>query len=187
MYDVPKGILLAEMAEVVKAADPQTRSAWLSSLLDDLCLHAAISDFHMPVDEWAGGHEEEFVCLVRAACERLRRRGRLTADEAAAWTVLDDLRVIWRGDPVLEVGPVVSFGEALVDIIRASIHRRRSAAGGTSACTETAARRRPSPCGSPGRLEPALVFGYVLPRTDYRMASISPYRTSRPDHSREHH
>ncbi|MCC5576427.1 hypothetical protein IMZ11_12365 [Microtetraspora sp. AC03309] len=118
VFDVSKGILLAEMTDVIKAMEPRSRPRWLSAVLDDMCLHAAISDLLFSLDDWVDGHTEEFIALVEAACERLRRRGTITAEEAAAWLVSDDLHVIWRGADEVRVEPVVAFGEAIVAIIR---------------------------------------------------------------------
>jgi hypothetical protein len=114
-YDVSLSVLLAEMIAVAESRP----CPWSAAILPELRVHAVVgADFHLPLDAWAGDHEEEFVALVTAACARLAPRGAITAAEAARWEVLDGNTVIWRGRDRLDVRQVVALGEAVVDIIR---------------------------------------------------------------------
>jgi hypothetical protein len=49
VYDVCKGILLAEIVGVAESMEPHGSSGWLANLLPDLCVHAAISDLFRTV------------------------------------------------------------------------------------------------------------------------------------------
>ena len=47
----------------------------------------------------------------------MAERGRITAEDAARWTVLDNQTIIWRGQELVDTGPVVAFAEILTEII----------------------------------------------------------------------
>ena len=117
VFDVCASILFAEMATV--AAEPAERPGWLAGLEDELRVHAVVgADFAVPLDRWCDGHEEQFLALVAEAGRRLAERGAITAQQAAAWIVLDSTPVIWRGQDAVDTGPVVAFAQALAAIIR---------------------------------------------------------------------
>lgn len=118
VHDVSLSILLAEMINVVEETPPHDRSEWLAGLLPELRVHAVVGDYHLPVDGWAAGREDEFVDLVAAACRRLAARRVITAEDAAQWRILDDSTVLWRGADEVSVQPIVGFGEALIRIVR---------------------------------------------------------------------
>jgi len=118
VHDVCQALLWAEMIGVVEDLPPKERPDWTTELLPRLREHAALGDLYVPLEEWAGGHEEEFVELVARARRRLAERGTVTPQEAARWIVLDDLPVIWRGDEPIETAPVVEFADAVVEIVR---------------------------------------------------------------------
>jgi len=113
VYDVCKALLLAELIDVVEAMAPDERPPWWPEVAEDIRVHAAISDVLFAADEWAEGHEEEFLLLVAAACDRLSARGVVTPGMAHACVVLDDMTVIWRGNEPMSTEPVVTFGHAL--------------------------------------------------------------------------
>jgi hypothetical protein len=56
-------------------------------------------------DEWCDGHEQEFLAILAEAARRLAERGRITAEDAARWTVLDNHPIIWRGQEFEDTGP----------------------------------------------------------------------------------
>jgi hypothetical protein len=93
------------------------RSAWLGDLENELRVQAIVSDFGIPLDEWCDGHEEQFLALVTEAGRRLAERGTVTAQQAAAWIVLDGTPIIWRGQDAVDTDPIVTFAEALAAII----------------------------------------------------------------------
>jgi hypothetical protein len=91
----------------------------VSDLEHQLRVHAIVgASFAIPLDEWCGGHEDEFLALVAEAGRRLAGRGSITAQQAAAWIVLDGSPVIWRGQDHVDTGPVVAFAGVLAAIIR---------------------------------------------------------------------
>jgi hypothetical protein len=119
VFDVCESILFAEMAALVGKTPADNRSAWLSDLEHQLRVHAiAGANFAIPLGQWCDGHEEEFLALVAEAGRRLADRGSITAQQAAAWIVLDDTPIIWRGQDAVDTDPIVAFAEALAAIIR---------------------------------------------------------------------
>lgn len=82
-------------------------------------VHAIVgANFEIPLGQWCGGHEEQFLSLLTEAGRRLAERGTITAQQAAAWIVLDDTPIIWRGQDAVDTNPVVAFADALAAIIR---------------------------------------------------------------------
>lgn len=119
VFDVCQSILFAEMATVASERPAVERSGWLASLEHQLRVHAIVgADFAIPLDQWCDGHEEQFLALVTVAGRRLAERGTITAQQAAAWIVLDGTPVIWRGQDAVDTDPIVTFAEALASIIR---------------------------------------------------------------------
>jgi hypothetical protein len=119
IYDVCASILLAEMAAVAEQIPAEERSAWLADLEHQLRVHAIVgAEFGVPLDEWCGGHEEEFLALLATARCRLAERGAITAEQAAAWVVLDNRPILWRGQDVVDCEPIVACADALTAIIR---------------------------------------------------------------------
>jgi len=118
VFDVCKSILFAEMVTVASETPVAERSEWLADLEHQLRVHAIVSDFAIPLDEWCDGHEEQFLALVTEAGRRLGGRGFITAQQAAAWIVLDSSPIIWRGRDRVDTGPIVAFADAMAAIIR---------------------------------------------------------------------
>lgn len=118
VYDVCESILFAQMAEVITETPKRQRSEWLSALKQDLRVHAIVgASFYIPFDKWCDGHETEFLAILAEAARRLAERGRITAEDAARWTVLDNQTIIWRRQEFVDTGPVVAFAEILTEII----------------------------------------------------------------------
>ena len=104
------------MASETPAAE---RSAWLSDLEHELRVHAVVADFAIPLDQ-----------VVRRARRAIPRRGHrgwsggwpkrgtITAQQAAAWIVLDGAAILWRGQDAVDTDPIVTFADALAAIIR---------------------------------------------------------------------
>ena len=51
------------------------------------------------------------------AGRRLAGRGTVTAQQAAAWIVLDGTPTIWRGQDAMDTDPIVTLADALTAII----------------------------------------------------------------------
>jgi len=101
------------MAAVAAQTPAEERSAWLADLEHQLRVHAIVgADFNVSFDDWCDGQEEEFLRLLATSRRRLAERGTVTTQEAAAWVVLDDRTIIWRGG-VLDCQAVVAFADAL--------------------------------------------------------------------------
>lgn len=110
------------------------RSPWLACLEHELRVHAIVgADFAIPLDEWCDGQEEQFLGLVADASRRLARRGRVTAQEAAEWIVLDGKPIIWRGEEAVDIGSIVALADALAAIIGGTYPQARPVIVGTSA------------------------------------------------------
>ena len=118
VFDVCASILLAEMAAVASETPAAERSAWLSDLEHELRVHAVVADFAIPLDQWCDGHEEQFLAVATEAGRRLAERGTITAQQAAAWIVLDGAAILWRGQDAVDTDPIVTFADALAAIIR---------------------------------------------------------------------
>jgi hypothetical protein len=119
VYDVCESILFAQMADVIAETPGNQRFAWLSALEQQLRVATVVgADFYVPFGEWCDGHEKEFLAILAEAARRLAQRGRITAEDAARWTVLDNDPIIWRGQEFEDTMPVVAFAEILTEIIR---------------------------------------------------------------------
>ena len=118
VFDVCKSILFAEMATVASETPAAGQSPWLADLEHELRVHAIIGDLEIPLDEWCDGHEEQFLALVTDASRRLAGREPITAQQAAAWIVLDGSPILWRGRDPVDTDPIAAFADALAAIIR---------------------------------------------------------------------
>jgi hypothetical protein len=118
VYDVCASILFAQMADVIAETPKSRRPGWLTELKQQLRVHAVLgANQYVSVDEWYDGHEEEFLAVLAEAARRLAARGRVTAEEAAAWIVVDGLPIIWRGRESEETAPAVALAEVLDAIV----------------------------------------------------------------------
>jgi hypothetical protein len=118
VYDVCQGLVFAEMAAAAEAIPRDERPGWMIEIIPELKLYAGVNDFHIPLDEWADGHEEEFIDLVAKAKERLIARGTVTPEEAAEWFVMPDLPIHWRGKTPITTESAVEFADAMIQIVR---------------------------------------------------------------------
>ena len=119
VYDVCGSILSAQMADVIAETPKRQRPKWQTALKLRLRVHAVLgANQYVPLGEWCDGHEEEFLAIVAEAARRLAARGRITAGEAAVWTVCSGQMIIWRGKEFEETAPVVAFAEILEAIVR---------------------------------------------------------------------
>jgi hypothetical protein len=94
VYDVCAAILFAEMARVASETLAAGHPVWLADLEHELRVHAVASDLEIPLDQWCDGHEEQFLTLVAEAGRRLAGRGTITAQQAAAWIILDGAAIL---------------------------------------------------------------------------------------------
>ena len=86
VYDVCASILFAQMADVIAETPKSRRPGWLTELKQQLRVHAVLgANQYVSLEEWYDGHEEEFLAVLAEAARRLAARGRVTAEEAAAW------------------------------------------------------------------------------------------------------
>jgi len=113
VFDVSESILLAEMADVARRAAGAERGGWLAELENQLRVAAILGAEHgVDLDEWSGGHEEEFIALIREAAGQLADRRSISRDEAARWLVLEEHPIIWRNQDSIEArlrGPGMYF------------------------------------------------------------------------------
>jgi len=147
VFDVCASILLAEMATVAGETPAAERSAWLADLEHQLRVNAIVG-IGIPLDEWCDGHEEQFLALVTEAARRLAGRDPTTAQQAAAWIVLDGSPILWRGRDPVDTEPIVAFADAMAAIIRGTYPQARTASGGSSASPAGSGRSR---CASESR------------------------------------
>jgi hypothetical protein len=119
VYDVWESFLFAEMADIAAQEPGPGRTPWLAELERKLRVDAIIgASFAVLLDEWCDGHEDEFIALATRAARQLAARGAITAQQAAAWIVLDGTPVRWRGKDPVDTAPIAGFVGAMADIIR---------------------------------------------------------------------
>ncbi len=119
VLDVCESILFAEMATLAHEKPGAERTAWLVDLEHGLRVHAVVgANFAVPFDQWCDGHEDESLALVAEAARRLAEQGPITAQQAAAWIVLDGMPIRWRGPDSVDIDSIVAFAQALAAIIR---------------------------------------------------------------------
>jgi len=124
VFDVSESILLAEMADVARRAAGAERGGWLAELENQLRVAAILGAEHgVDLDEWSGGHEEEFIALIREAAGQLADRRSISRDEAARWLVLEEHPIIWRNQDSIETAPIVAFASELIEIIHGTYPR----------------------------------------------------------------
>ena len=176
MYDVCASILFAQMADVIAETPRKQRPEWLTALKQQLRVHALLgADQYVALGEWCDGHEEGFLAVLAEAARRLAARGRITAQEAAAWAVCDGQPIIWRGParPRTPRPPLPSPRPSTRSSTDSTPSRRRDTAGtsaarrfprsaasrhGTQAKWQRARRSRrpaspaPRQCGQDGRV-----------------------------------
>jgi hypothetical protein len=110
-------VVFAEMAGI--AAQVPARTTWLADLEQELRVDAIVgASFAVLLDEWCDGHQDEFIALAFQAAARLGARGQITAEQAAAWIVLDGTPVLWRGKDPVDTAPIADFVTAMAGIIR---------------------------------------------------------------------
>jgi hypothetical protein len=116
-YDASLAVLLAQVIDNVAALPMALRPRWWSQYEEELRIQATVSDLYFDLAECPD--REEFALLLAQASGQLLDRGAVTGEEAAAWKVLDDSPVIFRGP--LETAPVAELGRALVALLRGAL------------------------------------------------------------------
>jgi hypothetical protein len=105
------------MADIAAQLPAREHTRWLIDLKWPLRGRHRRRSYAVPLDQWCGGHENEFIAFAAQAAQRLARRGSITA-QAAGWIVLDGDPITWRGQGTVDTEPVVIFVNATIDIIR---------------------------------------------------------------------
>lgn len=106
-------VLLAQVIGIVESMPADRRPGWWRTVWaparsgDDIRHRLALEGWSDAV-EW-----REFATLLEEAADQLGGRGPVTADEAAAWIILDDQPVIFRGDQPMDTKPVAELGRAV--------------------------------------------------------------------------
>ena len=121
-YDAALSVLLAQVIRTVEDMPAEGRPHWWAACEHDLRAQSAISEFafdlHLGLDD---AQREQFARLLEDAADTLLRRRTVTPEEAAAWRVLDDLPVIFRGSEPQDTQPIAELGQALAELIRDSL------------------------------------------------------------------
>lgn len=122
VYDASLSLVLAQTVRLVEQSPPDRRPTWWSGVVRELCVHAVITEFFLDLDlGLTAGQREELARLFDAAAELVLERGVFTADEAAAWPVLDDTTVRFRGREPVPTAPAAESGHALARLIRGTL------------------------------------------------------------------
>ncbi|MEJ3743870.1 hypothetical protein WEI85_11325 [Actinomycetes bacterium KLBMP 9797] len=122
VYDASLSLVLAELITLVEGAPSDERPGWWPGVVRDLRVQAVISDFFFDLDLGLSDQQRaELAELFDQAAELVRVRQVFTADEAAAWPVLDDIPVIFRGSEPEPTGPAAELGHAVAELIRGTL------------------------------------------------------------------
>jgi hypothetical protein len=122
IYDASLALLLAQLIGIVESTPEDERPPWWPHVVDGLRVHAAVGDLYFDVDLGLDDRDQHQLAeLYEQAAEQVRARGIFTPEEAEAWVILDDLRVIFRGDRPVDTAPVAQLGHALAALIRGEL------------------------------------------------------------------
>ena len=122
VYDASVSVLLAQVIRAVEDMPAARRPVWWLNIVQDMRSAAALTYFGIDLDLGLDDiQREEFAELVDDAGAVLLRRGTFTADEAAAWKVLDDMSVTFRGTEPADLAPAAEVGTALTALIRGTL------------------------------------------------------------------
>jgi hypothetical protein len=122
IYGASLAVLLAELIGIVEQMDDDQRPRWWPEVVGELRRDAAVGDYFFDVGQELNHPEHlELANLYELAADRVEQRGTLTPDEAAAWIILDDLPLIFRGDQPVDTTPVAQLGHALSELIRSGL------------------------------------------------------------------
>jgi hypothetical protein len=122
VYDASFSVLFAQVIRAVEEMPPARRPAWWADIVEDMRRHAAITDQALDLDLGLDDSQrEELAQLIDDASAALLRRRTFTTDEAAAWKVLDDISVIFRGIEPVDLEPAAAVGAALTALIRGTL------------------------------------------------------------------
>jgi hypothetical protein len=122
VYDASVSVLLAQVIRAVDEMPAARRPVWWPSVVKEMRSIAALTYWGLDLDLGLDDTQrEEFAQLIDDARAALLRRGRFTADEAAAWKLLDDMSVIFRGTEPADLAPAAEVGAALTALIRGTL------------------------------------------------------------------
>jgi hypothetical protein len=123
VYDAAMALVLAQVIRTVESLPSGRRPGWWAAGVLHLRAAATIQDLGLALDSWTDAAERrEFAALLEEAADQLGSRGAVTAEEAAAWIVLDDLPVMFRGDQPVDTKPVAELGRALAALLRGPLY-----------------------------------------------------------------
>jgi hypothetical protein len=117
VYDASMSLVLAQTLRLVEDRSPDRRPGWWSTVERDLRVHAVITEAHL--DLWLDdAQRDELARLFDEVAELVRERRFFTIEAAAAWPVLDDLTVRFRGREPMATAPAAELGHALAQLVR---------------------------------------------------------------------
>jgi hypothetical protein len=122
VYDASFSVLFAQVIQAVEEMPTERRPVWWPAVVQDLRRHAAITFLSLDLDLGLDDTQrEEFAQLIDDASAALLGRRTFTPDEAAAWKVLDDISVVFRGTEPVDLSPAADVGDALTALIRGTL------------------------------------------------------------------
>ena len=120
-YDVALGIFLKHLIDAAQASD-QTDVAWPSSSIAWWRVVACISDYGLTLDaDWSAAQRETFIALAEHACSNFARRVAIPTEEISGWPLLDDARILTRGETAVCTAPIVELGRAIIALVRGDL------------------------------------------------------------------
>lgn len=116
-YDVALGIFLKHLVDAAEASD-QASTPWLSNAISSWRLVACISDYGLTLDaSWSEAQRQTLIALAEDACVRLAKRTSIPVEEIVSWPLLDDLRIVSRGETEVLTAPVVELARAVIALV----------------------------------------------------------------------
>ena len=121
-YDVSLAIFLKHLVDVADRQLAVGNVGWLREAVDWWRVVASINDYGFEIEEsWSADQVKLFLQLADEAVAVISRRPAFTADEVAGWSLLDDMHLETRGEPIVAIRPIVTLGRAVIHLVDGSL------------------------------------------------------------------
>ena len=122
-YDVAAGVFLKYLVDEAEASE-YAKEPWLLDAVSHWRLQAVITEFGFTLDDqWSNSQRQIFIQLAEDACNKLKDREAIPAEEIASWPLTDDLRIFPRSKMAVPIAPIVELGHAIVALVSGRLPR----------------------------------------------------------------